>query len=131
MMRSQSRKAKARAAETRDFRRDLIQSVGRCELCGHDPARFGPGTISWRLACHEIARGNSRQDALDKPYAILVVCYVCHHERIHGVEDWPQARQLAALKRSRPRDYDLAAFNELVGRGPNRITEKDVEQWDD
>ena len=131
MMRSQSRKAKARAAETRDFRRELILEVGRCELCGHDPARFGNGAISWILACHEIARGNSRQDALDKPYAILVVCRYCHSEHLGNKGEWPQARQLAALKRSRPRDYDLAAFNELVGRGPNRITEKDVEQWDD
>jgi hypothetical protein len=34
--------------------------------------------------------------------------------------------QLAVLKKRRPADYDLAAYNRLIGLGPNRITEEDV-----
>jgi hypothetical protein len=81
------------------------------------------------LCVHEIARGPNRQEALDKPYAVLVLCPVCH-DTIHfgkGVH-WPATRQLALLKASRPGDYDMEAYNELVGP-PRLVTEEEVEQW--
>jgi len=127
-MRRQSKQTAARERACREFRRQLIMEVRCCELCGHDPGRPGSGRISWALLPHEIARGPSRQAALDKRFAILVLCYLCHVDRIHGNEDWPEARQLAVVKRSRPQDFDLAAYNKLKGYGPNRITEEDVDQ---
>jgi hypothetical protein len=114
---------------TRKFRRSLVETIGRCEVCGHDPTRAKTGFLAWRLDLHEIARGVNRQKALDKRYALLVLCYRCHLERIHGEGDWSEARQLAALKRSRPEDYDLVAYNLLIGRGPRRITEDEVDAW--
>jgi len=128
-MRPISPKTAARLADCRDWRKALVREVGRCELCGHDPRRVRPGGIAWALHVHEIARGRNRQKALDKRYAVLVVCWRCHEERLSSRAAWPEARQLAALKRSRPFDYDLEAYNRLVSRGPERITEAEVEAY--
>ena len=79
------------------------------------------------LCVHEIARGPLRQKALDKEYATLVVCGFCH-ELVGDKSQWPEARQLAVLKRSRPDDFDLAAYNALVNpRAPNRIAIEEVQ----
>ncbi len=127
-----SKKTAAREAEYREFREQLKREVGHCEICGHDPERVEPGQIAWALHEHHIARGLHRQKAQGKRFAVLVLCYVCHIARIHGKvrmpnEDWPEARQLAALKWSRPQDYDLEAYNRLIGWGPDRITEEEVD----
>ena len=127
----QSVKHRQRADESRDMRRELVLSVGRCEMCGHNPTNHSAGAISWRLDCHEIASGANRQKALDKPFGLLVLCWWCNSEEATDKVKWPEARQLALLKSRRPWDYNLAAYNELVGpalRGaPNRITEAEVE----
>lgn len=115
--------------EVRDFRRNLVQEVGRCEVCGHDPRRAKSGFLAWAMCVHEIARGANRQKAMDKRFAVLVLCWHCHEARIHGSEDWPEARQLAVLMKSRPKDYDLVRYNKLIGRGPNRITQTDVDKF--
>ena len=82
------------------------------------------------LCCHEIANGPDRQKALDQPYAILVLCGWCNLVEVEDKAKWPQARQLAALRRRRPADYDLPAFNHLVNpRAPNRITEEEVDNY--
>jgi len=96
-------------------------------VCSYDPQRVRPGAIRWALYCHEIARGIHRQKALDKRYAILVVCPVCHDD-LDNTAAWPEARQLAFLNLSRPDDLDIPAYNALVGWGPHRITERDVEE---
>jgi len=128
-MRRESKKTAARRRACKPFRETLKHEVGRCEICGHDPNRVRPGWVSWVLHVHEIARGSHRQKALDKPFAVLVVCYRCHSERLDSRAEWPEARQLAALKVSRPQDYDLPAFNTLVGYGPRRVTQADVDAW--
>lgn len=128
-MRPVSEKTAARNAEAQPMRDELKAEVGHCEICGHDPRRIRPGRIAWALHVHEIARGVHRQKAQDKRFALLVVCWLCHNDKLPSRREWPEARQLAALKRSRPQDYDLAEYNELVGRGPKRITEEDVEGW--
>lgn len=125
-LRRQSASHRQRAAECRDIRREMVLNVGRCEMCGHDPTNPKAGAIAWQLDCHEIANGPHRQKALDKPFALLVLCWWCNSEEATDKTKWPEARQLAALKRSRPQDYNLAAYNALVGHGPNRITEDEV-----
>ena len=127
-MRRVSKKRAARNAEAKPILDALIARVGRCEVCPRDHRQVRSGWIRWRLDVHHIARGSHREKALDKPFAVLVVCWVCH-ERIHFGTGWPQARQLAILKRKRPKDYDLDAFNRLIGSGPNRITQEEVDQW--
>lgn len=101
-------------------------------ICGHSPAnrwRDKPAECS-RLCCHEIANGPNRQKAIDKPYAILVLCWHCNGEEVENKAAWPEARQLALLQDRSPNDYDLAAYNYLMNpQAPNRITQEEVEMY--
>jgi len=103
----------------------LIDEVEHCELCGHDPTRV---RHDYKLVIHHIMRGALRKKSTGKRFANLVLCKNCHDTCIHGKTEWRQARQLALLRRSRPGDYDLAAYNELKGYGADRITESDVDK---
>ena len=123
-MRRRSKKTQKRIEETSDWRDWLRFHVGQCEVCGVKPKHN-----QWLLDVHEIARGPNRLKALDKPYAVLVLCRWCHMDRIHGNETWPEARQLWYLRKSRPSDFDLVSYNKLIGYGPDRITVEDVDQW--
>ena len=126
-MRRISKKTAARASECREFRRALVAEVGRCEVCGHDPQR--PGGIRWKLVCHEILNGPLRQRCLDKRHSLIVACWLCNSDVLTDKAAWPEARQLAALLKSRPDDYDLRAHNLLANpSAPYRITERDVEE---
>ena len=124
------KKPSQRDQEIAEFRRNFVLEIGRCEICGHDPSRAKKGFLGWALAPHEIARGVHRQKALDKRFALLCVCWRCHHTRIHnGKEHWPEERQLAVLKRSRPEDFDLPAYCKLKNRAETAITEEDVAKY--
>lgn len=84
-----------------------------------------------QLSVHEIASGPLRNIALDKRFATLVLCWRCNCEMTNR-KLWPEPRQLGLLKKSRPQDYDLAAYNRLVNENaPHRITEDEVRigQW--
>ena len=130
-MRRQSKKTATRERECREFRRALVASVQRCEVCGHNPNRVRPGAIRWELACHEILNGPLRQRCLDKPHSLLVCCWLCNSEVLTDKAAWPEARQLAALRKSRPKEYDLRAHNLLANpNAPNRVTEEEVDAWD-
>lgn len=117
-LRRQSKKHRRRAAEAKPWREQLKARVGKCEMCG----------CPWDgLEVHEIANGRNRQKALDKPFAVLVLCNYCNVHEATDKAKWPDAKQLALLKRSRPEDYDLAAYNLLFARGPDRVTAEEVE----
>ena len=122
-------KWKAQREEYRAFAQLCKSEVGHCEVCGHDPRKVQPGWVEWSLQLHHIARGVHRGKALTKRFAVLIVCYRCHEDRVSNKALWPEARQLAALKKSRPEDYDLAAYNTIIGFSPWRITEEDVARW--
>ncbi len=129
-MRRVSEKTAARVAACQVFRELLVQEVGCCEICGHDPLTIRPGNIRWNLYCHEIARGADRLKALDKRFAILVVCHHCHMEWLDDAKEWPEAHQLASLKKSRPEDYDLTAYLRLKNpNAPAAITQDEVDAW--
>ena len=86
------------------------------------------------LAGHEIANGPLRQKALDKRYAVLVVCrypYFRTQRDCHRlVQNEPEAKQLARLWLSRPDDYDLVAYLELTRpNAPLRIEQWEVDRW--
>lgn len=104
-----------RKRDTHDMRWQLCVEVGKCEVCGVKK-------VAYRLCCHEIARGVSRLAALDKRYAILVVCAGCHEQ----VQNEPLVRQLARLYLSRQADLDCVKFNRLRRRGPDAITTAEV-----
>lgn len=117
-----SDKRRLREAECKPYRDGLIKQAGRCELCQAVPNAFGK-----RLCVHEIANGPLRQKALDKPYAVLVLCWHCNGLATDK-GSWPEAAQLACLMENRPEDFDLVAYNRLVNeRAPNRITQDEVD----
>lgn len=128
-MRRISKKRQKRQAEAKPIRDALIRKVGECEICGASPSRPKHG-LPWncsQLCCHEIANGPHRQAALDKPFAILVLCWNCNGQKVTDKGKWPEARQLAVLARSRPEDFDLAAFCRLINpNAPDRVTLQEV-----
>ena len=66
---------------------------------------------------------------MDKPYALLLLCRLCH-DKVDDTKEDPEARQRAILRRARPGDYSLSDYNALQGYGEHRITEADVDGWD-
>ena len=104
-MRKVSKKRAKLMREAKEWRANFVKYADCCDICGAMPHLV-----------HEIARGIHRENALMAPYAILALCTLCHDREIHGREEWPIPKQLAALYRSRPDDYDLDRFNQLRGR---------------
>jgi hypothetical protein len=103
-MRRFSPKRRKRISEVAPFREAFKLEVGRCELCGK---RRG-------LVIHEIARGQAdRQKALDKRYAILVLCDPGCHQKMDRLS---RAHQLCLLYCRRPYDFDLNAYQILTCR---------------
>lgn len=111
-MRAVSNRRRKRIAETSDFRQEFRERVQLCEFCG------APGT-----EIHEIANGASRSEALDKLYAILLLCESCH-EQLHKMD---KAAALAVLQISRPFEYSLPKFWTLTFR--RWPTQQEVDQW--
>jgi ribosomal protein S14 len=119
-MRQVSKKRQALMRKAKPVRDALRAEVGRCEICG---------TTKGRLDIHEICRGVHRQVALDKRFALLVVCRACHEE-LGSASQWPEARQLAVLARSRSLDFSLSDFLDLTNpRAPRRIEMEEVLAW--
>jgi hypothetical protein len=117
-MKRMSDKARKKASDAKPIGDALRSSVGRCEICGRS---------QHPLDVHEISRGRGcRQKALDKPYALLVVCRWCR-EDLGSAKEWPEARQLAVLAERRLTDWNLAAYLDLTSpRDPRRITLEEV-----
>lgn len=124
-MRRISKKTRARFTEAKPVRNSLRESVGKCEVCER---AYYHGSVT-PLDVHEIARGVHRQKALDKLYALLVVCRWCH-ESLGDARQWPEAKQLALLAERRLHDWDLSAYLELTSpRAPRRIEIEEVVQY--
>lgn len=130
-MRSKSITRRNRESEAKPFRDSLVLNVGECENCGCSPSnKQGRMTELVRLAVHEIASGTHRQKALDKPYAVLVLCWQCNSGPFQDRSEWSESRQLALLARSRPKDFDLTAYLELTSpRAMRRIEIGEVLDW--
>jgi hypothetical protein len=109
-----------RAAENRvadKWRLALCQAIERCEYCG----KRRPYNA---ICVHEILCGPLRRLAMDKEYAVLVVCALECHAKVALESD---ARQLARLYHSRGYDYDLEAFHALRKRVKPEQHEVDTE----
>jgi hypothetical protein len=92
-------------ADVKDFRLALKIEVGKCDWCQVPKSPE-------HLDADEIARGPVRSQALDQPYALLVMC-----RRDHDLaQNWSRARRLALLKIRRPLLFDLEAFHKLTDR---------------
>ena len=116
-MRQKSATRRKREAEAKPVR-DALRSLGHCEICGDSRSH---------LDVHEICRGPHRQAALDKPFALLLVCRKCHDEELAFASKWPEAKQLACLAKSRPSQFDLHAYLDLTSpKAPRRIEIEDV-----
>lgn len=126
-MRPYTPKRQAQNAAAEPMRKALKRSVGRCEVC---LKRRNPEY----LCIHEISNGNGpRLNALDKPFALLVVCRepdfmgqkVCHDM----VQKESEVRQLARLYLVDQSRFDLPAYLTLTRpTAPNRITLTEVMQ---
>jgi len=115
-----SPKRRAQLPAEAAFREELFARAGRCEFCRNAPCQEQ----------HELARGNGlRHKARTQRFAVLALCLLCHRvfDHVCGLEG--QLLGLAVLRRSRPEDFDLTAFNRLYGNAPNRITVQEVQQW--
>lgn len=112
-----------RESEAKPFRDKLVADVGKCENCGCSPfIRHGRMPEMASLAVHEIASGVHRQNALDKPYAVLVLCWQCNSGPFQNRAEFPEARQLAILAKSRPLDFSLQDYLALTSpNAPKRI----------
>lgn len=118
-VRYKSNTRRKREAEAKPVR-DKLRELGHCEICGSSRGV---------LDVHEIARGVHRQAALDKPFALLLLCRKCHDE-VGSAAKWPESRQLALLAQRRPKDFDLTAYLELTSpRAMRRIEIHEVLQW--
>lgn len=116
-MKRMSDKARERYLAAKPIRDALRSEVGRCEISG---------ATGVPLDVHEICRGVHRSKALDKRFALLVVCRQTHEE-LGSASKWPEAKQLAWLAERRLYDFDLRAYLELTSpRAPNRITLEEV-----
>lgn len=122
-MRNKSTTRRKRESEAKPFRDKLVADVGECENCGCSPTnRQGRMPEMAKLAVHEIASGTHRQKALDKPFAVLVLCWQCNSGPFQDRAEWSEARQLALLAKSRPSQFNLQAYLEITSpNAPKRI----------
>jgi hypothetical protein len=121
-MRAKSDTRRKREAEAKPVR-DALRALGHCEICGCSRSR---------LDVHEICRGSFRQSALDKPFALLLVCRRCHEDKLSSAAEYPESRQLAVLAKSRPKDFSLADYLLLTSpKAPSRIEIEEVIAWMD
>jgi hypothetical protein len=100
----------------------LIAECNGCEWCSR---HYGD------LQCHEIANGNAlRRKARVTRFAVLCLCSECHTE-LHQTRKPAQVLMgLAILWHSRPGDYSLPKFIELVcPHAPRRYLPYEVELW--
>ena len=119
--------------EVKKGRDELLSETGACMICGASPwnPRLDKPRELSELCVHEIAGGPLRGRALDCRFACLVLCAFCNQHEVTDLGKWPVSRQLAVLKRWRPEDYDLVAFNELVNpNAPLAVTEEEVNEWE-
>lgn len=107
--------------ETKPDRKAFVQEYPFCMACAETDAP---------LCVHEIAKGHQhRHKAVRVRLAQLVACGDCNQDELEDYAVWPIERQLAAVKKLHPEDYDRVAFNRLRGRADNAITEAEVDAW--
>lgn len=126
-LKSVSNKMALRIVETRRFRNDLVDKVGRCECCLYEPRKRDRHV---HLACHEILNGPLRAKTLDEPAALIVACWRCNSGPLNCHGEYPLARQLAIIKQIAPDRYDRERV--LFIRNPKAIeyvTEEEVDAW--
>lgn len=112
-MRQISKKRRELIKTVKPIRDGLREEVGHCEICENSRGI---------LDVHEIGRGQFRESCLGERCALLVVCRKCHDEKLSHVAEWTEARQLAILAGSRPKDFNLTRFLEITTpKAPKRI----------
>jgi hypothetical protein len=94
-----------RNEEAAPWRMELL-AAGACDWCSSNRG----------LAIHEIARGQNRGLALDKPFACCLLCERCHAD----IHELPAAHAvcigLALLRYNRPEAYHLEHYYRLTAR---------------
>lgn len=120
-MRPVSKTRQALMRNVKPIRDSLRAEVGCCEICGK---------TNGTLDIHEIGRGCSRALCLGERCALLLVCRKCHEEKLSHASEYPEARQLAVLAKSRPNEFSLSDYLTITSpRAPKRIEMHDVLEW--
>ena len=120
-MRQVSKKRRELIKQVKPIRDGLRDEVGHCEICG-----IARGILD----VHEIGRGVYREACLGERCALLVVCRTCHDEKLSYASEWPEARQLSVLARSRASDFNLTRFLEITTpKAPKRIEIHEILAW--
>ena len=127
-MKCKSKKRTKLERDNRDWRTELIETIGCCQL----PDCIG----EWpkNLCVHEIACGTAgRNLSFARRCACLVVCSYCNSHRLTDYSLWPVGRQ-AALQcllladQAAPEDI-LLEINVCRGRSANSINWGDVAKF--
>jgi hypothetical protein len=121
-LRRLSSKRAARLPDEQAFRLALFERVKyRCEFCGVE---------NYELQQHELQRGALRSKQRTCWFSTLALCAACHRVFDVVVGQHAVLLGLAILRRSRPLDYSLSRFIELVcPQAPRRFTELEVSMW--
>lgn len=97
-------------------REEFSYDQDRCWICGAPASDV-----------HEIARGVHRKQALEERCTWLKLCRECHRNKVHGGGWWARITSQLALKMVRDAEhYDRQRVNEIRGRMPDAITEREV-----
>lgn len=91
------------------------------------PKCMVPWCLRPALEVHEIARGPARKQAVGERCTWLHVCRLCHTD-MGQYSRWPLVRQYALKALADRAYYDRLRLNELRGRAPNAISEREVLQ---
>lgn len=117
-LRRQSKADRKLRKETRPDRELFVLEYPFCMCCGQTHCD---------LCVHEIAKGHQhRSKAVRVRLAQLVACVSCNLGELEDYAIWPIARQLAAVKKLHPEDYDRSGFHKLRGRADTDVTEAEV-----
>ncbi len=93
---------------------ELKVHVGCCMKCRK---ALGPAYLD----AHEIANGAAREDCMDEPLLVMVLCRKCHNR----VQGQPPAKQIALHFRWLI-DVACAKYCDLTGTAPTHVVGEDV-----
>ena len=118
-MRNQSSKRARLMRKCTPERRAFLEQFPWCWACG----------AAQQMSVHEMARGGSREVALDKRITWFAACGYCNCGELNDEKIWPIERQLAVKKLLDPDYFDLTQFNTLRRVDPYAVTLHDLRNF--
>lgn len=104
---------------------DRTADAAREEFAVEFPRCMVPGCQRSSVDVHEIARGPARRVAYQERCAWLSLCRTCH-DAMDDYSRWPLERQYALKALRDTEHYNRVRLNEMRGRAPDAISEREV-----